>query len=230
MTGPEMAERSARQAQLQEQLDLRNVQISELQKEILLAEQDKEKSGDRWSKMTSMNDAKLAISYLFNSATESMASVHQRQQEVRELRTQIEDLLTNSKNLKEKLSQQKMNHETEICRMEREREKNALVLLNQMYNGDDGNETKDMSMTKDIVDKMLGNEKAIERALTTNEKVSSLQEEVERLQAELVQLRSGGSSNVFLQPPVGSRPTGSVKKNRRVTIMKPIKEAKPEVK
>ena len=54
MTSLEMEETSSKQTDLQEQLDMRNLQISELQKEIILAEQDKEKSGDRWAKMTSM--------------------------------------------------------------------------------------------------------------------------------------------------------------------------------
>ena len=38
----EMEETSTKQTDLQEQLDMRNLQISELQKEIMLAEQDKE--------------------------------------------------------------------------------------------------------------------------------------------------------------------------------------------
>ena len=67
---------------LQEQLDMRNLQISELQKEIMLAEQDKEKSGDRWAKMTSMTDSKIAVSFLFNSATEAMATATTRAREV----------------------------------------------------------------------------------------------------------------------------------------------------
>ena len=61
---------------------MRNLQISELQKEIMLAEQDKEKSGDRWAKMTSMTDSKIAVSFLFNSATEAMATATTRAREV----------------------------------------------------------------------------------------------------------------------------------------------------
>ena len=63
MTHQEMKETSTKQTDLQEQLDMRNLQISELQKEIMLAEQDKEKSGDRWAKMTSITDSKIAVSH-----------------------------------------------------------------------------------------------------------------------------------------------------------------------
>ena len=82
MTHQEMEETSTKQTDLQEQLDMRNLQISELQKEIMLAEQDKEKSGDRWAKMTSMTDSKIAVSFLFNSATEAMATATTRAREV----------------------------------------------------------------------------------------------------------------------------------------------------
>ena len=82
MNSQEMEETSSKQTDLQEQLDMRNLQISELQKEIMLAEQDKEKSGDRWAKMTSMTDSKIAVSFLFNSATEAMATATTRAREV----------------------------------------------------------------------------------------------------------------------------------------------------
>ena len=82
MTSLEMEETSSKQTDLQEQLDMRNLQISELQKEIMLAEQDKEKSGDRWAKMTSMTDSKIAVSFLFSSATEAMATATTRAREV----------------------------------------------------------------------------------------------------------------------------------------------------
>ena len=82
MTSLEMEETSSKQTDLQEQLDMRNLQISELQKEIILAEQDKEKSGDRWTKMTSMADSKIAVSFLFNSATKAMTTATTRAREV----------------------------------------------------------------------------------------------------------------------------------------------------
>ena len=79
MTHQEMEETSTKQTDLQEQLDMRNLQISKLQKEIML---EKEKLGDRWAKMTSMTDSKIAVSFLFNSATEAMATATTRAREV----------------------------------------------------------------------------------------------------------------------------------------------------
>ena len=46
------------------------------------AEQDKETSGDHLAMMTSMSGFKLAVSFLFNSATEAMATATRRAREV----------------------------------------------------------------------------------------------------------------------------------------------------
>ena len=46
------------------------------------AEQDKETSGDHLATMTSMSGFKFAVSFLFNSATEVMATATRRAREV----------------------------------------------------------------------------------------------------------------------------------------------------
>jgi len=223
MTSDEMDQVSAKQSELMEQLEMRNVQISELQKEIMLADQDKEKNGDRWQKMTSMTEAKLAIAYLFNNATEAMANFANKNHEVRELKGQIEDLLANSASLKEKLTDQKMSYETEVSRIQRENEQNVLVLLTQMYS-ETNHKSQDISGTKEVIEKMIGDEKALESALEKNEKMTFLEAEVARLQAELVQLKSGGNGAVF-QLPDGAN-IQEVKKIRRTTIVKSKEETR----
>merc|ERR1719454_1884301 len=227
-----MEETSSKQTDLQEQLDMRNLQISELQKEIMLAEQDKEKSGDRWAKMTSMTDSKIAVNFLFNSATEAMATATTRAREVRELKSQIEDLVANLGAQKEKLSQQKLEHETEVCRMTRESENNVLILLNQMYNSDSSaassseGSTDNMVVTKELIEKMLGNEAtALETLLTKNERMTWLEEEVERLKSELLSLKSVGAASKVFKTAAPAAPMSSSKKAaRRITILKPVAE------
>merc|ERR1719186_467206 len=72
-TSQEREEAQGRQEQLQKDLDIRNAQISELQQQILGAEQDKEKDSkaDRWTRLVTMVEAKLAVQYLFDQATEA---------------------------------------------------------------------------------------------------------------------------------------------------------------
>ena len=94
-----------------------------------------------------------------------------------------------------------------------------------MYAGDAGtaSSVNDVSVTKDIIEKVMGQEMDLEKALSRNEKMLSLEEEVQRLRAENVGLKSGSQGSVFLQPigAGGLRPPGSVKKSiRRTTIVK----------
>ena len=122
--------------------------------------------------------------------------------------------------IKERMTQQKMDYETDLGRTMREHETNVLTLLNQMYNSDSGSELQhDVYVTKEIIDKMLGSEKALEKGLTRNEKMVCLEDEVSKLRAEVVTLKSGGSSKVF-QPAssVPARPSSVKKESRRVTI------------
>ena len=73
--------------ELQSELDMRNAQISDLQQQILGFENDKDKEkdlrADKWSKLSSMVEAKLAVQYLFDQATEAMAGVALKSQELR---------------------------------------------------------------------------------------------------------------------------------------------------
>merc|ERR1719350_435890 len=172
-----------------------------------------------------MTDAKLAVTYLFNSATESLASCTTKAAENRELKLRIEELTATAGLLKEKISEQKMEYETEKSRMTRESESNILTILSQVYNAEDAAAgAHDSTATKDIIDKVVGKE-GLRQQLDRNEQVTALEEEVAGLRAELVELRSGGESKVFHQPPILSVKPHSVKKAaRRTTLLKPVAE------
>merc|ERR1719195_1810312 len=80
--------------ELQAELDMRNAQISDLQQQILGFENDKEKDqrADRWTRLNSMVEAKLAAQFLFDQATEAMANTAMKNQELRELNIQLNEI------------------------------------------------------------------------------------------------------------------------------------------
>ena len=82
MSHSAMEENSTKQTDLQKQLYMRNDQISELPKEIMQAEQDRETSGDFLADMLSISVIKSAFSFLLNSITEAMAAATKRAREV----------------------------------------------------------------------------------------------------------------------------------------------------
>jgi len=176
-----------------------------------------------WQKLPSVASAAF-------SATEAMATATTRAREVRELKSQLEELLANLGTQKEKLSQQKLEHETEVCRMTRESENNVLILLNQMYNSDSSADSSEgstnMCVTKELIEKMLGKEATdLETLLCKNERMTWLEEEVERLKSELLSLRSvGAASKVFKTAAPAAPMSASKKAARRITILKPVAE------
>merc|ERR1719220_1979353 len=108
--------------ELQGELDMRNAQISDLQQQILGFENEKEKEKevrtDRWTKLSTMVEAKLAVQYLFDQATEALASSALKSQDVRELNLQLSDLRKNYAEIRESKSSQRRHHDEEIVRME----------------------------------------------------------------------------------------------------------------
>ena len=132
-TAQERQEAQAKQQKLQSELDIRNAQISELQQQILGIEQDKEKESkqDKWTKLSSMVEAKLAVQYLFEQATDSMAAASAKTTELKEVTLQYEELRVVRNELKEEILKMKMNHEDEVVRLEREHEEKILFLLRQ---------------------------------------------------------------------------------------------------
>ena len=98
-----------------------------------------------------------------------------------------------------------------------------------MYNSDSSaassSGSDNMSVTKELIEKMLGKETtALETLLSKNERMSWLEEEVDRLKAEILSLRStGGASKVF-KAAAPAAPGSSKKAARRITILKPVTE------
>ena len=148
----ERDEVQVRRDELQAELDLRNAQISDLQQQILGFENDKEKEkdqrADRWTRLASMVEAKLAAQFLFDQATEAMANTAMKTQELRELTIQLNEIRKNNSELREEKSQQRRQHDDEILRMEREHEDKVLLLLRQLSYQDE--QASDVSLNKDI--------------------------------------------------------------------------------
>ena len=138
--------------ELQAELDMRNAQISDLQQQILGFENDKEKEkdqrADRWTRLNSMVEAKLAAQFLFDQATEAMANTAMKNQELRELNIQLNEIRKNNGELREEKGLQRRQHDEEILRMEREHEDKVLLLLRQLaYRDEQGG---DISLSKDV--------------------------------------------------------------------------------
>jgi len=219
-TAQEREEAQARQEKLQSELDIRNAQISELQQQILGIEQDKEKESkvDRWTRLVTMVEAKLAVQYLFDQATDAMASAASKTTELRETTHQYEELREIRNELRDQVNRMKMNHEDEIVRLERDHEERILFLLRQLP-GQEVPETKDVSLNQEISDvemRLKFQAEEIAKMSVLHDQLLDKDREVEVLKEELKKGGSGG--RVSLMPRLG--PNSPVKKEqkKRVTI------------
>ena len=217
-TAVERQEANLRQEKLQSDLDLRNAQISELQQQIMGAEQekDKESKADRWTRLVSMVEAKLAVGYLFDQATEAMASSACKSTEIRELSHQYEELREIRNELRDQINRMKMSHEDEIVRLERDHEERVLFLLRQLP-GQEVPETKDVSLNQEISDvemRLKFQAEEIAKMSLLHDKLLDRDREVETLKAEL----TTGSGRRSLMPRLG--PNSPIKKEqkKKVTI------------
>jgi len=207
--------------ELQSELDMRNAQISDLQQQILGFENDKEKEkdlrADKWKRLQSMVEAKLAVQYLFDQATEALASVALKSQELREANGQLIDLRKNNGELRETKSAMRRHHDEEIVRMEREHEEKILFLLRQLANKDPA-ESNDISLNKDISDvEEVIKFQAVELAKMSelHDQLMARDEEVANLKQELQKNATLGGGKLL--PQIG-RLSPIKNKNKRVTI------------
>jgi len=220
MTQEERKESGEKITELQSSLDLRNAQISELQQQILSFNEDKEKDkgADRWSRLTSMVEAKLAAQYLFDTAAEMTASVCLRSSEIRELKSQLEDISSIKDNLQVQINNLKLRHEDEVCNLEREHEEKVLFLLRQLTGPKDeaGTDSPDVSLGKDIssVEKQLQFQSAeIAKMSTIHDQLMDRERELADLREEL----KGGRRH-SLMPAVSAYTPPSKNNKKRVTI------------
>merc|ERR1719420_53701 len=218
-TTQEREEATAKQEKLQAELDIRNAQISELQQQILGMEQEKEKEGkvDRWTRLASMVDAKLAVQYLFDQATEAMASAATKTMELKEVTAQYDELRVGRNELREQINRLKMNHEDEVVRLERDHEEKILFLLRQLP-GEEVPETKDVSLNPEISDvekRLQFQAEEIAKMSVLHDQLLDREREVEQLKEEL---KRGSDGRLSLMPKLG--PNSPVKKDqkKRVTI------------
>jgi len=217
--------------ELQTELDYRNAQISELQKQLLISSQETDKSAaaDRWTRLTSMVEAKIAAQYLFDTASDYMAQTTARSAEVKDLAAQLDELRDSWDALKKEVRDGNMKHEDQIVRLERDHEEKVLYLLRQLNPVDtsvnkpvEQVSTPDISLSKDItvVEQRLKFQAAeLEKYSDLHDELIAKDTEVTKLKNELEVANSAGKlSRGSLMPSLAPSPNKKKSATKRVTI------------
>ena len=188
--------------ELQSELDMRNAQISDLQQQILGFENEKDKEkemrADRWSKLSSMTEAKLAVQYLFDQATEAMASSALKAQEAREIQLQLHEVRKNNMELRDAKTNQRKNHDEEIVRMEREHEEKILFLLARLTDQDTVDSNTSLSHDIHVVQEAMKIQAdELNKMTHIHDQLVKRDEEVARLKMELQRSNVAGGGSVL---------------------------------
>lgn len=204
----EVKEANDKLSQLKVELESRSEQINTLQRQLLAAE-DGDSSGAkdsviaRWESLQTMTEAKLALEYLFDKASESSAAHTLVRNESATLRAQYAELVMAQERLEAQVVELKIEHESELVHAEREREAKVFSLLQQMTMAppaaDDGTPGIDAQEQQRMI-RLQAEE--IAKMTDIHEELYRMSAECDRLKREKARHDSGATSPTTAVPPV----------------------------
>ena len=151
MTQDEQKEVEDKRKQVQADINGRNLEIQNLQKQIMQIKEEKQrissvaslsngvadKGKQWWDAVQTMTEAKLAIEHLFAKASDSMGQSSNNAAELKELKSLYDEACTNSVNLEQEIKQMKADHIIEVNSVRKEYEDLQCILLSKITNPDD---------------------------------------------------------------------------------------------
>merc|ERR1719225_635208 len=156
MTNTEREEMMTKIKDLEDELAMQNVQISELQKQIMDADsQDNENQGASsnakwWDTLATMTEAKIALQYLFEKAADSSASYSNAQSSLNEIKVLYDEAIKNTEALEEEITALKDDHHEQMMESGKDYEERVAFLLKQLTskNGLNSDSVKDTDIQK----------------------------------------------------------------------------------
>ncbi len=131
----DMEEHRKKADSLQAELEMRNAQLAQLQKQMADLEQH-ETAKARFDNMKTV-ESKIALEHLFEKYVDAVVSNGHAKSEVAELRTLYEEAVKNTNELEKEIATLKNDHETEVMQKCRQHEEKVLFLLNKMGDSDE---------------------------------------------------------------------------------------------
>ncbi|XP_033098919.1 chromosome-associated kinesin KIF4-like [Anneissia japonica] len=172
---------------LQDDLQVRNAQISDLQQKIVDADQDdKEKS--RWKNITSIVEAKCALKWLMETAVVSKVENSVRVGEVRDLQTSLDEATKAICEAKSEMEEVKKTHQQGLTKIQQSHEEKILYLLTQLPQAGDLNSTTGATLNEanqELLDRLHFQEKQISDLHGLHEKLQTITNENDNLKKQL---------------------------------------------
>ncbi|XP_041359286.1 chromosome-associated kinesin KIF4A-like isoform X2 [Gigantopelta aegis] len=179
---------------LENEIELRNVQIADIQQKIVDADQDS-KGKSTWESLHTMTEAKIALKWLLDQAVTAKADVSVTRSELKEAHEVNTDTSHSAELLEEDIKTLKQQHETEITTMQKEHEEKILYLLCQL-NAD--SEKINTSLDEEVKKKLKFQEMEIEKFSNLHEQLTKKTEENETLKKQLTRAMYQGKKMALM--------------------------------
>ncbi|KAF6201027.1 hypothetical protein GE061_005474 [Apolygus lucorum] len=157
--------------EIDDELAMRSAEISDLQQKLLDIRQDDSSRGN-WDILSTMSDAKFAVSHVISLVSERVKEALNLSQQVAELKELLAEQEELSEERKKKLNEYAEYHEKAIERIEKECEEKVYVLLRRLQ--DTGDQNDFLSETEKI---QLA---ALDKMEDMAKRISELEEELEK--------------------------------------------------
>ena len=196
MTQQEMVESHNKMDSLQSELDVRNAQISQLQKQI--SELEPANKEGRFESVKSLLEAKIALEHLFERSVEQTVSNAHLKSEFEVLQQLYDESVKNTNNLENEIAGHKLDHESQLMKTKRDHEEKVLFLLSKLQSSNENERIKI-------------HEEEIRKYSVLNEELRKMNEENEKLKKEQMLLEDK-------KKPEGEASKKKCKKVERVTL------------
>ncbi|XP_067664129.1 chromosome-associated kinesin KIF4A-like [Haliotis asinina] len=189
---------------LETEIELRNIQISDLQQKIVDADQDS-KGKSAWESLHTMMEAKCGLKWLLEQAVSAKADISITKTELKEAQATNEDSSQAAQHMEDQITKLKNQFESKITVLQREHESKVLFLLKKLNSvSSDAN----MSADQDTRERLEFQEKTIESLSELSDRLQQVTEENEGLKKQLTRAMYQGK-HMALMPSIsepGSSP------------------------
>ncbi|XP_076328454.1 kinesin-like protein 3A isoform X2 [Tachypleus tridentatus] len=204
---------------LENELELHNIQISDLQQKILDADQE-QKSKQRWDNIHSMVEAKCSLQWLFDFATAAKFDSCLLDSKYKECQGNYEDLTKLNEELNQQLEYINKKYEGELTKLAREHEDKTLYLLKQMQETSSATIDSNASQLEaSLLQRIKFQENEISRLAYLHEELQNKIDECDSLKKQLTVAHCKGNK-MSLMPDFSSESSRIIPEKTKVTRLK----------
>ncbi|KAM4663044.1 chromosome-associated kinesin KIF4A isoform 1-T2 [Discoglossus pictus] len=118
---------------LETEMELRSAQIADLQQKLLDADNEDERSKQRWETVSNLVEAKCALKYLMGELVSSKVDVSKLESSLKQNKAHTADLQRTIFEERNQMAEMETMHQSELMQLEQQHQEKILYLLSQLH-------------------------------------------------------------------------------------------------